>query len=152
MRTIKALLDNYVLVCTLSSWAAAQICKFLLIYLVNREIRLERLTGAGGMPSAHSATVTALVISCARFEGIGSTFFAIAVALAAIVIYDAMGVRNEAGKHAKIINKMRKSTQNAELNEDPDFKELKEMLGHTPIEVVGGVFTGILVPLLIPML
>ena len=47
---------------------------------------------------------------------------------------------------------MRKSTQNAELNEDPDFKELKEMLGHTPIEVVGGVFTGILVPLLIPML
>lgn len=152
MRTIKALLDNYVLVCTLSSWAAAQICKFLLIYLVNREIRLERLTGAGGMPSAHSATVTALVISCARFEGIGSTFFAIAVALAAIVIYDAMGVRNEAGKHAKIINKIRKSTQNAELNEDPDFKELKEMLGHTPIEVVGGVFTGILVPLLIPML
>ena len=148
MRTIKALLENYVLVCTLSSWATAQVCKFLLIYFLNHEVKLERLAGAGGMPSAHSATVTALVISCARFEGIGSTFFAIAVALAAI---DAMGVRNEAGKHAKIINQMRKSTQNAENNENSDYKELKEMLGHTPIEVVGGVFTGILVPLLIPL-
>lgn len=151
MKTIIALLENYVLVCTLSSWATAQVCKFLLIYFLNHEVKLERLAGAGGMPSAHSATVTALVISCARFEGIGSTFFAIAVALAAIVIYDAMGVRNEAGKHAKIINQMRKNTQNTEVNEDPEFKELKEMLGHTPIEVVGGVLTGILVPLFIPM-
>ena len=86
MKTIRALLENYVLICTLSSWATAQVCKFLLTYFLNHEIRLERLSGAGGMPSAHSATVTALVISCARFEGIGSTFFAIAVALAAIVI------------------------------------------------------------------
>ena len=142
MKTIMALLENYVLVCTLSSWATAQVCKFLLIYFLNHEVKLERL---------HSATVTALVISCARFEGIGSTFFAIAVALAAIVIYDAMGVRNEAGKHAKIINQMRKSTKTAENDDDPEFKELKEMLGHTPIEVVGGVLTGILVPLFIPM-
>lgn len=104
------------------------------------------------MPSAHSATVTALVISCARFEGIGSTFFAIAVALAAVVIYDAMGVRHEAGEHAKIINQMMKDSKaNADEKEDPDFKELKEMLGHTPIEVVGGVMTGMLVPLIIPV-
>ena len=102
------------------------------------------------MPSAHSATVTALVISCARFEGVGSTFFALSVALAAIVIYDAMGVRHEAGEHAKIINQMRK-TAIEEEHEDPDFKELKEMLGHTPLEVVGGVLTGILVPLIIPL-
>lgn len=151
MKTITTLFENYVLVCTLSSWAAAQICKFIINYLLNREVKPERLTGAGGMPSAHSATVTALVISCARFEGVNSTFFAIAVALAAIVIYDAMGVRHEAGEHAKIINQMRKSAKISEETEDPDFKELKEMLGHTPIEVVGGVFTGILVPLLIPM-
>ena len=151
MKTITTLFENYVLVCTLSSWAAAQICKFIINYLLNREVKPERLTGAGGMPSAHSATVTALVISCARFEGVNSTFFAIAVALAAIVIYDAMGVRHEAGEHAKIIKQKRKSAKISEETEDPDFKELKEMLGHTPIEVVGGVFTGILVPLLIPM-
>ncbi len=152
MKTITALLQNYVLVCTLSSWATAQIFKFIINYFLNHEIKLERLSGAGGMPSAHSATVTALVISCARFEGIGSTFFAIAVALAAVVIYDAMGVRHEAGEHAKIINQMRKDSMiNSEDDEDPDFKELKEMLGHTPIEVVGGVMTGILVPLIIPV-
>lgn len=152
MKTIRALLENYVLVCTLSSWATAQICKFIINYYFNHEVKLERLSGAGGMPSAHSATVTALVISCARAEGIGSTFFAIAVALAAVVIYDAMGVRHEAGEHAKIINQMRKDSKaHAEDNEDPDFKELKEMLGHTPIEVVGGVMTGILVPLIVPI-
>ena len=150
MKTIRALLENYVLICTLSSWATAQVCKFLLTYFLNHEIRLERLSGAGGMPSAHSATVTALVISCARFEGIGSTFFAIAVALAAIVIYDAMGVRHEAGEHAKIINQMLKNSADEE-SDDPDIKELKEMLGHTPLEVVGGVFTGILIPLIIPL-
>lgn len=152
MKTLRALFENYVLVCTLSSWATAQVCKFIINYFLNHEIKLERLSGAGGMPSAHSATVTALVISCARFEGIGSTFFAIAVALAAVVIYDAMGVRHEAGEHAKIINQMMKDSKaNADEKEDPDFKELQEMLGHTPIEVVGGVMTGMLVPLIIPV-
>ena len=74
------------------------------------------------------------------------------MALAAIVIYDAMGVRHEAGEHAKIINQMRKnSNPKDEENEDPDFKELKEMLGHTPLEVIGGVMTGILIPLIIPL-
>lgn len=150
MHAVKAILGNYVLVCSLASWATAQICKFLLEYFMHHELQFERLSGAGGMPSAHSATVTALAIACARYEGLGSTFFALAVALAAIVIYDAMGVRHEAGEHAKIINQMRKNSAEDEA-EDPDFKELKEMLGHTPIEVVGGVFTGILVPLLIPL-
>ena len=150
MNALRAILGNYVLVCSLSSWATAQICKFLIVYFMNHEFQFERLSGAGGMPSAHSATVTALAISCARFEGIGSTFFALSVAIAAVVIYDAMGVRHEAGEHAKIINQMRKNSVEDE-KEDPDFKELKEMLGHTPLEVVGGVMTGILVPLLIPL-
>ncbi len=150
MNGLRAIFGNYVLICSLSSWAAAQVCKFIINYFLTHELKLERLSGAGGMPSAHSATVTALVISCARFEGVGSTFFALSVALAAIVIYDAMGVRHEAGEHAKIINQMRK-TAIEEEHEDPDFKELKEMLGHTPLEVVGGVLTGILVPLIIPL-
>ena len=150
MNGLRAIFGNYVLICSLSSWAAAQVCKFIINYFFFFFLKLERLSGAGGMPSAHSATVTALVISCARFEGVGSTFFALSVALAAIVIYDAMGVRHEAGEHAKIINQMRK-TAIEEEHEDPDFKELKEMLGHTPLEVVGGVLTGILVPLIIPL-
>ena len=93
MNTLSDLIHNYVLVCALSAWATAQICKFFINYFINRDLNFERLRGAGGMPSAHSATVTALVISCARFNGVQSTYFALAVALAAIVIYDAMGVR-----------------------------------------------------------
>lgn len=150
MSVFTELFHNYVLLCSMSSWAIAQICKFILNYIVDRTLNFERLSGAGGMPSAHSATVTALTISCARLEGIGSTLFAISVVIAAVTIYDAMGVRHEAGEHAKIINQMLKHSCEDE-SEDPDFKELKEMLGHTPLEVVGGVFLGILVPLIIPM-
>ena len=150
MSVFGELFHNYVMVASMSSWATAQILKFLINYLTSKELKFERLAGAGGMPSAHSATVTALMISAARFEGVGSTFFAIAVVIAAVTIYDAMGVRHEAGEHAKIINQMRK-TAIEEEHEDPDFKELKEMLGHTPLEVVGGVLTGILVPLIIPL-
>jgi hypothetical protein len=152
------LFHNYVMVASMSSWATAQFLKFLINYLTSKELKFERLAGAGGMPSAHSATVTALMISAARFEGVGSTFFAIAVVIAAVTIYDAMGVRHEAGEHAKIINQMLKQSSEEkrmdeaeEEEEDPDFKELKEMLGHTPLEVVGGVFVGILVPLIVPM-
>lgn len=152
MSIVMDFLHNYVLVCSLSSWAVAQVCKFILNYIIDRKVNLERLSGAGGMPSAHSATVTALTIACARFCGTGSTEFAIAVVVAAVVIYDAMGVRHEAGEHAKIINQMlKKSSEEDDDSDDPEIKELKEMLGHTPLEVVGGVLLGILVPLVIPM-
>lgn len=152
MSIVTDFLNNYVLVCSLLSWAIAQVCKFILNYVIDRQINFERLSGAGGMPSAHSATVTALTISSARVCGTGSTEFALAVVLAAVVIYDAMGVRHEAGEHAKIINQMlKKSSDDDDDNEDPEIKELKEMLGHTPLEVVGGVLLGILVPLVIPM-
>lgn len=150
MNVLGELLHNYVMIAAMSSWATAQICKFILNYVMDKKLNFERLSGAGGMPSAHSATVTALMISCARLEGVGSTFFALAVVIAAVTIYDAMGVRHEAGEHAKIINQMLKQSSEEEAD-DPDYKELKEMLGHTPLEVVGGVFLGILVPLIIPM-
>lgn len=151
MSIVRDFLNNYVLVCALLSWAIAQVCKFILNYVIDRQVNFERLSGAGGMPSAHSATVTALTISCARVCGTGSTEFALAVVLAAVVIYDAMGVRHEAGEHAKIINQMLKKSSEDDDNEDPEIKELKEMLGHTPLEVVGGVLLGILLPLIIPM-
>ncbi len=150
MSIVRDFFNNYVLICSLLSWATAQVSKFILNYVIDGRLRFERLTGAGGMPSAHSATVTALTISCARFCGTGSTEFAIAVVLAAIVIYDAMGVRHEAGEHAKVINQILKKSSDDD-DDDPETKELKEMLGHTPLEVVGGVLLGILIPLVIPM-
>ncbi len=151
MDILNGVLGNYVLICALSSWGMAQVCKFILNYIVNKNINFERLSGAGGMPSAHSATVTALTISCARVCGTNSAEFAIAVVLSAVVIYDAMGVRREAGEHAKILNKIvRKNSEDDDDDKELEIKELKEMLGHTPLEVVGGILLGILMPLIIP--
>ena len=110
------------------------------------------------MPSAHSAMVCALTVSIARFNGINSAVFALAVMFAFVTMYDAMGVRREAGEHARLLNKYlnQMESQNADTNGDgiPDKEvdeiDLKEFIGHTPLEVLGGVLLGILVGILIP--
>ena len=110
------------------------------------------------MPSAHSAMVCALTVSMARFSGINSPEFALAVMFAFVTMYDAMGVRREAGLHAKLLNKYlnQLETQNADIDGDgiPDKEvdeiDLKEYIGHTPLEVLGGVLLGILVGIIVP--
>jgi acid phosphatase family membrane protein YuiD len=86
------------------AWVGAQIIKTLLFWLSTNKFNLERLTGAGGMPSSHSATVCALAIGTARVEGFQSTMFAFALAFAGIVMFDAMGIRRAAGEQAKVLN------------------------------------------------
>ena len=128
----------------------------LLIPLV---LVFSRLWGAGGMPSAHSAMVCALTVAIARFDGVNSAIFALAVMFAFVTMYDAMGVRREAGVHAKLLNKYLNQieNQNADVDGDgiPDKEvdeiELKEFIGHTPLEVLGGVLLGILVGVTVPM-
>ena len=110
------------------------------------------------MPSAHSAMVSALTIAVARFDGVQSSVFALTVMFAFVTMYDAMGVRREAGLHAKLLNKYLNQIEmkNADKDGDgiPDVEvdeiELKEFIGHTPLEVLGGVLLGILVGILIP--
>lgn len=152
MSHIKELLDNYLFVCALTGWLSAQVVKTLLVLIFQKKFQPERLFGAGGMPSAHSATVTALTIASARFCGLSSTEFAFAFVLSAVVIYDAMGVRRAAGEHAKAINKIVRinNSDPYEENNIEDVEELKEMLGHTPIEVLGGVLLGMLIAMVIP--
>ncbi|MDR1002232.1 MAG: divergent PAP2 family protein [Oscillospiraceae bacterium] len=146
------LLNNYALVCSILGWTLAQIFKFILTLVVNRRLEFERLFGAGGMPSGHSATVTALVIAVSRQCGVSSVEFAIATVIASVVIYDAMGVRHEAGKHAQVINQMVKVSKEDDIPEnDISANELKESLGHTPLEVLGGIMLGILIPVILPM-
>lgn len=93
------------------SWASAQIIKTILHWFSNGNLNLERLTGAGGMPSSHSALVVSLTIATARIEGFSSSLFAITFAFAAVVMYDAMGVRRAAGEQAKTLNKLITSYQ-----------------------------------------
>ena len=125
---------NHLLMNALLAWATAQILKFFIYLAVNRTIDWKRLTGDGGMPSGHSATVTALAVTSGLEYGYDSPVFAVCV----IVMHDAMGVRREAGRHAKAINELLETLSS---QQEPDVK-LKEFLGHTPMQVCCGAVLG----------
>lgn len=101
---LQALSWNYVLVTALISSILSQMIKVLLNLIIVGKFIPERMWGAGGMPSAHSATVCAMVVATGRYCGTHSTLFAIALIVSIIVMYDAMGVRRETGEQAKVLN------------------------------------------------
>ena len=150
---ISTLFQNYVLDTALLAWFSAQVIKTLITFIKTKEFNLERMFGAGGMPSAHTATVCSLVIAISRHSGFSSVEFAIAFVLAAVVMYDATGVRRAAGEHAKVLNEMVKNRKENESDEgeSAEPKELKEFLGHTPLEVLGGALLGIIIAMIIPV-
>ncbi len=140
-------LHNRILVTAVCAWAIAQILKTIIYLAVHRKFDISRLTGDGGMPSAHSATVMAMTIRTLIDEGAGSAVFAVAMIMAIVVMHDAMGVRRESGRHAQAINEL------VDLM-DPDIKldvKLKEFIGHTPTQVVAGAILGILVAIFLGM-
>ena len=142
---ILQLLNNQNLVNSLLAWAAAQIIKTILYAAVHRQIDIHRLFGDGGMPSGHSATVTAMATTAALEYGLDSPIFAITAIFGIVVMHDAMGVRREAGKHAEVLNNLI-----ASLNQDvPPEEALKEFLGHTPLQVCFGALLGFGVALLL---
>lgn len=162
------LTSNYIINIAFISWVTAQLIKTLLTYVKFKEFRAERLFGAGGMPSSHSALVCAITTGIAKLEGFSSPLFALTICFAGVVMYDAMGVRRAAGEQAKVLNKMIFSFKdinkifdflNEEIEEEFDEttdkimeqKELKEFLGHTPLEVLGGALLGILIASIIPI-
>lgn len=150
---------NYVLITAVISWCAAQVIKTLIHMIRYRTFDPERLFGAGGMPSSHSALVCSATLAMARQVGTSGPEFAIMFLLAIVVMYDAMGVRRAAGQHAHEINKMNRylEANSKGVSEDSQgewlaqTKKLKEYLGHTPFEVLGGALLGLIMALLIPM-
>lgn len=151
---------NYVLTAAVISWCAAQVIKTILNFIQTKQFHAERLFGAGGMPSSHSALVCSATIAVCRECGGGSPEFAIMFIVAMIVMYDAMGVRRSAGLHAREINRINRlfAVKGIKVNDESDKpandkkkKELKEYLGHTPFEVLGGALLGILISMLVPM-
>ena len=146
---------NYILYVPLLSWLAAQICKTIIDLILSGKLDLERMFGAGGMPSAHSALVCSMTIATARKFGASSPFFAFAFILAAIVMYDAMGVRRAAGEQAKVLNRIVDDWMNEEDDEENPLREngkrLKEKVGHTPFEVLSGALLGILMAMIFPV-
>ncbi len=144
MEYFTELIHNYVLMAAAISWLAAQIVKTFIDLLINKELNLERLVGSGGMPSCHSATVCALAVASALEYGLGSGIFAVAAIFAIIVMYDARGVRRETGTQAVIINQI----MDYFSSEHPDKikftqENLKELIGHTPLQVLVGALFGI---------
>lgn len=137
--------QNKPLVCSCLGWIAAQFLKFLISWRINRKVDFRRWYGMGGMPSAHSAFVFTLAASVGLTEGFQSTAFAIAFALMIVVIYDAMGVRYETGKQGKVINEIiRELFQGKPLTDE----KLKELVGHSPLEVFCGILVGLGVTLI----
>ena len=138
------LLQNRVLMAAAAGWLAAQVLKTLLVLIMERELRWERLVGSGGMPSSHSATVCARASSSAAVYGPGSGQFAIAAIVAFIVMYDACNVRLETGKQAIAIKELQELFRN--MGEDLSAEEkLKELVGHTLPQVLAGALLGIFI-------
>ena len=140
---LRELLSNRFLLTGVSSWLWAQIIKTLIHALVTRKLDLTRLVGDGGMPSGHSATVSSLAVAAAYSYGLDSFEFAVAAVLAVIVCKDAMGVRLETGKQAKLLNEFMDLFARLEQPLS-DQEKLKELVGHTPLQVCMGALLGIL--------
>ncbi|WP_156285888.1 divergent PAP2 family protein [Oceanivirga salmonicida] len=126
------------------SMMIAQMIKIFIPVLKGKKPEFSKLFETGGMPSSHSASVISLCTCIAIIYGTTSIYFAMTMVIATIVMYDATGIRREAGRHAKILNKIILS--DLKLFKTKEFKEFKEFLGHTPLEVLGGMILGILVP------
>lgn len=140
------LTGNLVLNLCIISWFLAQILKVLIFYIRKRRLDFRYLLSSGGMPSSHSSVVCTCAASVGSISGWSSISFAIAAIMAFVVMYDAANVRKAAGEQAKILNYMMEHWKEMR----PEFlgKELKELLGHTPLQVFAGALLGVLVGLL----
>ena len=149
INVIHELWQNRILISALGAWALAQVVKAILYTIINGDFRVERLFGDGGMPSGHSATVTAAAVAAGINCGVGSAEFAITVILAIIVMHDACGVRRETGKQALVIEDLVKTLNIlAESTYTPPQK-LKIFVGHTPLQVAAGAALGIILALIV---
>lgn len=151
---------NYILVTAIVAWCIAQFLKTIINLIKYKKFSFERLFGAGGWPSAHSAMVCSAAAGVYRVDGVNSTEFAIMCIVALITMYDAMGVRRAAGLQAREINKINRylgemrsarSIENFAQAANAGVAVMKEYLGHTPFEVVSGAILGILLAFVMPL-
>ena len=142
MDWIVQLFTNPFAVTALSSWFVAQVIKVILNLIINKKFDLARLVGDGGMPSGHSATVTALATYAALAVGPGSFEFAVCGILAVIVCHDATGVRMETQKQGRLLQDLVDAFEALHDKDLPEVK-LKRFVGHTPIQVLAGIILGV---------
>ena len=136
---------NPVGVSTMLGWFLGQLLKVPIEYLRHKRWDWTLLLSAGGMPSSHSALMTAVTTSIGLNAGWDSPIFALALAITGIVVYDATGVRRQAGFHAERINQIARELLHLKRLEESQISYLREIIGHTPGEAVAGVFLGALI-------
>jgi acid phosphatase family membrane protein YuiD len=137
---LEAILENGILIIALTAWGIAQALKVPMEYFRTRKWSWAMLMAAGGMPSSHSALIVGATQAIGLYHGYDDPLFALGVVVTMIVTYDAAGVRRQAGMHAERINLLFEELLHGHIW---DEEELREVLGHTPLEVVGGILLGL---------
>lgn len=137
------IITNKILIVGIVSWFLAQVFKCISNLILTKKFSIERLFGDGGMPSGHSATVVSVAVATGLYEGFNSAVFAVAMILAIVVMHDAMNVRYQAGKQAELLNAMADVFEKLTGADLPNEEKLKELLGHTPLQVAAGCLLGI---------
>jgi uncharacterized protein len=130
------------LLAPLVAWAIAQAAKVILTSVRQRRLNLRVLAETGGMPSSHAAIVMGMTTAVGKYAGVSSAAFAIALIFSFVVMYDAAGLRRAAGRQAAILNRLVEDLVHMRGMQE---QKLRELLGHTPVEVVVGAFLGIAV-------
>lgn len=143
MGVILEILGNRVIQAAALAWAVAQALKVMLTLAISRQFDKSRVLGSGGMPSSHSAMACAMLMTIGFREGFSSSIFALAFCFSGVVMYDAAGVRRSTGKNAAVINQLMDMLSGNGYTFDE--KRLKELVGHTPIQVLAGALLGTLI-------
>ena len=142
------IINNRVIQAAALAWAIAQGIKVLLTLAISRRFDYTRVFGSGGMPSSHSSMACAMLMVVGLHEGFSSAVFALAFCFAGVTMYDAAGVRRAAGRQAASINRIIRHLREKSAGYQDTEKQLRELLGHTPLEVVAGALLGIIISIL----
>lgn len=143
---INDILGNKVIIAGFLGWATAQILKVVVNSIKVKKIDLNRIVGSGGMPSSHSGFVMAVAVKTGIEAGFSSPMFALALTFAVVVMYDAAGVRRAAGNQARVLNLIIKDLSHRKgIQQD----HLKELIGHTPFEVIAGAILGTIIGIIV---
>ena len=141
------LTTNPIIDCALLAWFLAQVIKVVLDAVLLRKLDLRRFVSSGGMPSSHSALVMAAAAAIGKLHGIQSPDFALSVIVSAVVMYDACNVRRSAGDTARLVNQILAHVEKLTAEDFAD--DLREVMGHTPLQVLMGALLGLGVGLLV---
>lgn len=142
---LESIIHNSILWISVLSWFTAQIIKIIINLIKYKKLDFSLVISSGGMPSSHSSFVSAMTVSVGQKMGYDSALFAVCTIMSLVVMYDAAGVRRAAGKQAAILNKIMDEIKTNTLNVE---ERLKELLGHTPIEVAAGAILGIVIAII----